>query len=154
MLEVIEAPNKYFVDERSCFLAGGITDCPDWQAEVVSLLEAKGVKDVVLLNPRRANFDVSDPTASQKQIQWEHHALRDAGCILFWFPKETLCPIVLYELGAHSVLSDKPIFIGVDPGYERVEDVVIQTGLVRRNVRVVDSLEALTDQVSNHFKRL
>ena len=32
-----------------------------------------------------------------------HDALRDVHAISFWFPKETICPIVLYELGAWSM---------------------------------------------------
>ncbi len=125
------------------FLAGGITNCPDWQAEVIELL--KDV-DVTLLNPRRANFPIGDPGAAQKQIEWEHHMLRWADWILFWFPCETLCPIVLYELGAWTVMT-RPLFIGVHPDYARKQDVMIQTRLVRSDQEIVFSLEGLVDLV-------
>jgi hypothetical protein len=46
------------------------------------------------------NFSMNDPTASKDQIQWEFEHLRKADTILFWFPKESICPIALYELGA------------------------------------------------------
>ena len=72
--------------------------------------------------------------------------LRVADAILFWFPQETLCPIVLYELGAWS-MSGKTIFVGVHPAYSRRQDVEIQTGLVRPEVNVVYSLEELAAQV-------
>jgi len=125
------------------FLAGGITGCPDWQQEVVKLLDDT---DLVLLNPRRANFPIHDPNAAQVQIQWEHTYLNCADAILFWFPKEILCPIVLYELGTWSE-AGKPIFVGVHPDYQRRQDVEIQTKLARPEVIIVYSLEELAMQV-------
>jgi hypothetical protein len=139
-VKVIESPTEYQVEgDAAIFLAGGITDCPDWQTQIIEML--KGV-DVVLLNPRRANFPIHDPTAAQKQIDWEHRHLRKADSILFWFPQETLCPIVLYELGAWS-MTKKMLFVGVHPGYRRKQDVEIQTKLVRPDVEVVSSLPLL-----------
>src|SRR5438132_145293 len=87
-------------DLESVFLAGGITGCPDWQTDMVSLLAGS---PVVVLNPRRKNFPIGDPNAAQEQIAWEYRHLRKADRILFWFSAATLNPIVLYELGAWSV---------------------------------------------------
>ena len=40
MATVIEAPKKYFSkDLTSLFLAGGITNCPDWQSELIKYLK-------------------------------------------------------------------------------------------------------------------
>jgi hypothetical protein len=125
------------------FLAGGITGCPDWQAEAIDILAES---DLVLLNPRRKDFPIHDPTAAQHQIEWEHNHLRRATARLFWFPCETLCPIVLYELGAWSMTA-LPMFVGVHPQYQRRQDVEIQTSLARPNVRVVDDLGELCRQV-------
>lgn len=136
----LESPGKLELDCTSIFLAGGITNCPDWQQEMRKLLENT---DLALLNPRRANFPIDDPSAANKQIEWEHDHLRIADAILFWFPHETLCPIVLYELGAWS-MTDKLIFVGVHPEYKRRRDVEIQTRLVRPDVEVVYSLEDLS----------
>ena len=127
----------------SLFLAGGITDCPDWQTEMVHLLRGT---NLVIYNPRRANFPIHDPSAAQAQIKWEHTHLYLASMILFWFPKETLCPIVLYELGAWS-MTNKSIFIGVENGYKRHNDVLIQTRLARPEVVIVNSLEELAARV-------
>lgn len=148
----IECPDTYpYADERlSVFLAGGITDCPDWQKEVMQSLYPV---DVVLFNPRRANFPIHDPGASEFQIKWEHEYLRQASAILFWFPCETLCPIVLYELGAWS-MTDKKIFVGVHPDYKRKQDVEIQTRLVRQDVKVVYSLRDLSEQVQLYVEKL
>jgi len=104
--------------------------------------------DLILFNPRREHFPIGDPGAAQEQIAWEHAYLRTADAILFWFPCETLCPIVLYELGAWS-MTDKPIFVGVHPEYERRQDVEIQTCLARPTVKVCYSLEDLAQQVSS-----
>ena len=129
--------------QKSIFLAGGITNCPEWQRVMMELLSES---DLALVNPRRANFPIHDPSAAQKQITWEYRHLRMVDAILFWFPCETICPIVLYELGAWS-MSDKTIFVGVHPHYERRADVEIQTALVRPEIEVLYSLGDLADQV-------
>jgi hypothetical protein len=71
--------------------------------------------------------------------------LRDL-IFVFWFCAATLNPIVLYELGTWSV-SDKKIAIGVEPGYQREQDVRIQTSLVRPDVTVVSSLDDLAREI-------
>lgn len=149
-MQYIESPKTYSLEvtgnrSKSIFLAGGITNCPDWQQEMVQLL---GKTDYTLLNPRRKNFPIDDPSAAPKQVTWEHYALRAAKEILFWFPYETLCPIVLYELGAWS-MTEKPLYVGVHPKYKRCQDVEIQTGLIRPDVKIVYSLEALAEQVQS-----
>lgn len=146
----LEAINIKSLPKNSVFLGGGITNCPDWQAEVKVILE-NNIPDVMLVNPRRENFDVTDKSNTKKQIYWEYEYLQRCKTILFWFPKETLNPITLYELGAWS-MTDKPLFIGCHPEYERIEDVIIQTKLKRPELDVVFSLDDLTKQVINHFK--
>ena len=159
-MRYIESPTVYEPDlttlvpeselYNKLFLAGGITGCPDWQADVVKLLENT---DVILFNPRRKDFPIHDPLAAEAQIKWEHDHLRKANAILFWFPKETLCPIVLYELGAWSMTA-KPIFVGMHPYYQRRHDVEIQTKLVRRGnkVDIMYSIDDLVDQVIHRWK--
>jgi nucleoside 2-deoxyribosyltransferase-like protein len=147
IMKYIEAPQNYRKgpSETALFLAGGITDCPDWQREVVYSL---GHIALTLYNPRRAHFPIDEPDVAEGQIKWEHYMLRDADAILFWFPCETLNPIVLYELGAWSMTS-KPIFVGVHPDYQRRQDVEIQTGLARPDVSVAHSLDELIERVES-----
>lgn len=149
----IEAPNHIPSGETpnntnfpSVFLAGGITGCPDWQSEIRYLL-----KDIIMFNPRRADFPIGDPNAALEQIKWEHDYLRVANSILFWFPCETLCPIVLYELGAWSI-TNKQIFVGVHPNYQRKQDVEIQTKLARPSVSITYSIQGLTHAVNKWAK--
>lgn len=143
-VEALDSP-KHEPGDIFVFMAGGITGCPNWQQELVELLS--DVDGLVLMNPRRADFPIGDPNAALEQVTWEHEHLRMADAILFWFPKETLCPIVLYELGAWSMVRRKALWVGVHPDYARRLDVEIQTQLARPDVQVVYSLEALADQI-------
>jgi hypothetical protein len=143
----IEALIEYTGNTPSLFLAGGITGCPDWHGQMASLLAKL---PLVILNPRRKNFPIDDPTAAKQQIEWEHRHLRRASAISFWFPCETLCPIALYELGAWSMTA-KPLFVGVHPDYRRRVDVEIQTALARPDVTVVYSIDDLVRQVRQWF---
>ena len=150
MMIYVEAPHKVEVNKKSIFLAGGITGCPDWQKKVVEKIKDL---DIVIYNPRRANFDVSDTNASKIQIEWEHNMLRKADVISFWFCKETIQPITLYELGAHTITS-KPLIIGMDNDYERRKDVEIQTKLERPDTEFVYSLKDLSNRIFKLFNEI
>ncbi|GAA6615808.1 nucleoside 2-deoxyribosyltransferase domain-containing protein [Scytonema sp. NUACC26] len=145
MIQYIEAPAEFNGEGQAIFCAGGITGCLDWQSHIVELLKPS---PWIILNPRRANFPIHEPSASQQQIEWEYKHLRLATAILFWFPSETMCPIVLYELGAWS-MTNKPLFVGVHPKYARRQDVEIQTSLVRPDIQIVYSLDELANQIIN-----
>jgi hypothetical protein len=143
-LDYVQCPDVYVPQgRRSLFLAGGITKCPDWRADLRRMLPAT---PWVLLNPRRPNLRMDDDAEATAQIEWEHQHLHLADAVLFWFCSETLQPITLYELGACS-MSAKPLFVGVHPAYLRSLDVIVQTRLNRPEVQVVDSLHALAAQV-------
>lgn len=135
----IEAPDS---DEypalKSIFLAGGISDCHDWQIEVAQWFKDT---DFLVINPRRKDFTICDST---EQIVWEHTRLRQADMILFWFPCETVCPITLFELGIWAG-REKPIFVGCHPDYSRRFDVRLQMSL--ENIDVYVGLENLKQSV-------
>lgn len=149
-MNIIEAPKRWSRTGRSIFLAGGITDCPDWQADAINLLE-EGISPYFrldVLNPRRANFPIHDPDAAEEQIAWEFDKLTKVSHILFWFPKDTLCPIVLYELGflmgrkwTEDDQSTPSVSIGCDPKYERRQDVEIQVKLATGTSKIFDTVE-------------
>jgi hypothetical protein len=128
------------------FLAGGITGCPDWQADVCGMLRRVSVP-LDIINPRRAAWSM-EPGNEEAQIAWEHRHLLRADAILFWFPCETLCPIALLELGAW-LCRPKELFIACHPEYARRRDVVIQARLERGPVPVVgDTLEYMAGQAA------
>ena len=143
-MRYVESPEEIFAEtDKSLFLAGGITGTPDWQQEMKKSLSNV---PIVIFNPRRKDFPIDDLDAAETQIKWEYDHLRKASMILFWFPSETLCPIVLYELGAWSI-TNKKLFIGVHPEYKRKQDVEIQTKLVRPEIQIVYDLGTLSEQV-------
>lgn len=107
------------------FIAGGITGCADWQNELINLLDERELP-LIVVNPRRENFPMGDQYEGEKQIKWEHKMLAKADIISFWFPKDTLCPITLFELG--KWLHTEPL-IGTEYGYQRAMDVRVQTQL-------------------------
>jgi hypothetical protein len=148
----VEAPNKGPVGGTipSLFLAGAITGAPQWQDELVKDLENL---NLVVYNPRRKNFPIHDPSAAAAQIKWEFDNLRKASMISFWFCKETMGPIVLFELGAH-LMTPKPIVIGMDPGYQRRQDVEIQTKLIHPEIEIVYSLKDLGNQIALTYNQV
>lgn len=137
---------------RFVFVAGGITNCPDWQGYITE--QFKDQPGLFLIDPRRDNFDASDPLMSDKQIEWEFYHLHNSDAIMFWFPEETLCPITLYELGVWAGMgfqrnrhNRKQIFVGCHPNYKRRFDVIKQLSMLRPEVIVRDSLEDLISDV-------
>lgn len=149
MAYVVEAPNELYsiqneVENVKIFMAGGITNCPNWQREFISYFE--GYDYVTLFNPRRYDFDITDPNASEKQIVWEHRHLEEADIIIYWFSRGSLNPIVLYELGKY-IGSGKHIFIGIDEEYERRYDVEVQSRLMNYDREFFASVENLAEAV-------
>ncbi len=142
-MKYVEAPSDVLGLGTSVFLAGGISNCPDWQKEFVDKIRDT---ELVVYNPRRANFPMGNKEEGLRQIKWEAEYLDKASCIIFWFPKETVCPIVLFELGSWS-MTDKPIFVGIHPDYSRRFDVETQLEIRRPDVKVVYSLDDLADQL-------
>jgi hypothetical protein len=134
----IEAPNIIRHNKLSLFIAGGITGCENWQKKLCDMLEDL---DIAIYNPRRKNFDIKKNKAGE-QIKWEHDMLDKADIISFWFSKETVQPIVLYELGKYT-RKDVPLVIGCDPDYSRKSDVEIQTSIDRPEIKIKNSIEGL-----------
>jgi hypothetical protein len=139
------------------FLAGGITNCPEWQKQVIVGL--KNVQVGTLLNPRRENFPIHDPNASKEQITWEYRGLHMADVFSMWFCKgKSDQPICFYELGRYLALRqvDKQldrVVIGVEEGFHRSQDVYIQTGLVNKKLgseiygNIEDYIVGLKDRI-------
>jgi hypothetical protein len=156
MAIIIEAPKEIYSTENNhnikLFLAGGITNCPDWQSYIVN--ELKDVDKLTIYNPRRKKFPMNDPNAAEEQITWEYNHLRDADILFFWFSRGSLNPIVLYELGMWCNSSDKIAIIGMDPEYERKQDVIIQTKLARPFLQIFDSLQDMINEVNYIFNNV
>jgi hypothetical protein len=131
------------------FLAGGISNCPDWQQETLDTLQQN--LDIVVANPRRTIYD--DKANAVKQIEWEYEALNKAEVVSFWFPHETLCPITLFELGRFSHDKTKSTLVGVHPQYQRKLDIEVQLRLARPEIEIVYSLQDLNAQIVDYFQK-
>lgn len=143
---IITSPNLLMdFTNPSIFLAGGINGCGEWQFPTAEALDHPRVN---ILNPRR-----KEPFKEEygfEQISWEFAHLRYAQAISFWFPKDTLCPITLFELG-YWLHSGKELFIGMDPEYKKRFDIETQTMLVRFNRKLCYSLDELIQQIKEEW---
>lgn len=124
-MNIITSPkNLDIIDKPNVFLAGGIAYCPDWQKEFIDFYIDIIDQDISIINPRREIWvnNRNNDDISKEQIEWENNYLKNSTGVVFWFPKETLCPITLFELGA-ALHSQNVIAIGIHPEYQRKLDV-------------------------------
>ena len=155
--QYIEAISNETPIYPTVFLAGGITNCPDWQKETISLLADELI---TILNPRRKNFPIHDPNAAKEQIEWEFHALNNANIFSMWFCNANSDqPICMYELGRHLALHSNnldAVVIGIEPGYRRAQDVFIQSGLIDSSIplRISDNLQDHATNIKEAVKKL
>lgn len=159
--------------DRCLFLAGSITGVGDWQTDIVDFPCVKsrnisglgtnydGISDYFhTFNPRREHYDTLIPGVEKEQITWEYFCINHhCANILFWFGKETVAPITLYEYGRALLTFDHSrIWVGVHPEYPRKNDVIIQTNLVNSDLadNIVYSLSSLAEKITlfgrNHFR--
>lgn len=140
--QIITAPSTETPIYTSVFLAGGITNCANWQKEVIEELEFTNVS---IFNPRQENFDITNTLASHNQIEWEFNRLEQMDIFSMYFcDSESVQPICMYELGRYVVRmqnrfpSDwqKRIVVSVEDGYKRTTDVVTQLGLITPDITV------------------
>ncbi|MGW9360800.1 nucleoside 2-deoxyribosyltransferase domain-containing protein [Streptomyces diastaticus] len=137
----LEAPTyQPITSGPSVFLAGGITNCPNWQQAAAAALA-----DFTVFNPRRRHFPIHDPSQTPVQIAWEYHHLALADLTLFWFPacdpSRTTQPITMYELGAAAATPTRRIVVGTDPDYPRETDVHTQLRHARPGLIVHTTLQ-------------
>jgi len=162
MVQIITAPSIIMPKFTSIFLAGGITNCKEWQKEVIKeMINSLECEDVSVYNPRQEHFDVSDKNASHKQILWEFERLDKMDIFSMYFCNDSSDqPICLYELGRNIVRMqnrfpsdwEKRIVISVEDGYRRKADVLIQTELATQNKVFVDG-RVTPDLHAQYIKR-
>jgi len=104
MAHVIKAPAPFaLAGRRSVFLAGSIEmgRAERWHDRVETALADL---DVVLLNPRRDDWDDSwkqtiHDDRFREQVQWELAAQEQATLIALYFAPDTRAPVTLLEFG-------------------------------------------------------
>ena len=108
MTIVVKAPNDYeFGNALRIFLGGAIDmgAAENWQERLTKDLSNYDDEDLVLLNPRRDDWDstwVQDPTPGTQfyeQVEWELIAQENADGIIYYFTADSKAPITLLELG-------------------------------------------------------
>lgn len=142
MIQIITAPSVVLPAYPTVFLAGGITNCKEWQDEVIDQLKNE---DISVFNPRQKHFDITDKDASYKQILWEFERLEKMDIFSMYFCNDNSDqPICMYELGRNIVKMqmrfpndwEERIIISVEDGYRRRTDEMIQVGLCAPNLFV------------------
>ncbi len=152
MLEV-KAPNKYSEEihyMKSVFLAGSIEmgAAENWQAEVVEKL--KDVEDLLLLNPRRDDWDASweqsiENEEFRKQVEWELDGLKKADYIMIYYCPETKAPITMMEFGLYAKNNPEKLIICCPEGFERKGNVDIVCK--RYGIRQVESIDEMVEVI-------
>jgi hypothetical protein len=102
MAKIIKPPLP-LQDGFSVFLAGSIDlgDSENWQAVLEEKLSGS---DIIILNPRRDDWDSSWTQSKtnpkfREQVEWELAALEKANLIAMYFEPHTKSPVSLLELG-------------------------------------------------------
>lgn len=123
-LLVVTAPEEYTKQhgDLCLFLGGGITNCSKWQDKIIDYMKQAAdsifdffkhtntnlhklhdIKRIVLFNPRQSNFDITNPNASDIQVEWEHRMLHLSDIFTMYFDASTSPqPICFYELGKYK----------------------------------------------------
>jgi len=140
-------------DFSNCiFLAGSIDldKAVNWQAQIVESLQDRS--DLILLNPRRKEWDSSWPQEAsfgpfREQVEWELKAQEEAAMIVMYFAPTSKSPITLLELGLFAQTGR--LVVCCPEGYWRKGnvDIVCQ----RYGVPMVGNLEALVEQIRIWF---
>ena len=146
MKQIIIAPSLEIPKNPTVFLGGGITNCDDWQSKVCECFDDS--KSITVFNPRRANFNVFDRTATAQQIDWEFSKLEKCDIFSMYFcNSDSVQPICLYELGRNVIRMqnrfpttwERRIIVSIEEGYKRTQDVIIQMAYAMPGV-FIDSM--------------
>lgn len=143
MAKIIKPPHPIETEGKpSVFLAGTIDNgqAADWQAEVENSL---GDQDIVILNPRREQWDSSwaqtiDNPQFKEQVDWELMGLDRADAIFMYFASGSQSPITLLEFGLHAA-SGKVILVS-PPGFWRRGNLEVVAA--RYQVPLFEEIEA------------
>lgn len=156
-MKVVYAPNYHFpvTHEKTLYLAGGVAGCPDWQAEVIKALEKTSL---TIFNPRRQTLLANMPELVQSQREWEFGNITATRAVMFWFPKESLCPTTNFELGiivAQQLwdFDTAPAYVGIHPEHPRRSDILAQLTMTAPRLVVADSVKGVVQQVKNALKK-
>ena len=132
-------------DKILIFLAGGITNCSNWQKTLIdifssTLKEKEYLLNILFINPRRKNsISFKNEEEIIKQIKWEFKYLNKCDLFTMFFDDTKLSdqPICFYELGKYlnqfqNIYKnnyEEHIIISYKKGFKRSLDLKIQIDL-------------------------
>lgn len=125
---IVKAPESYStIGKITVFLAGSIEmgTAEKWQDKVSESIDSS---NVVILNPRRDDWDsswkqsINDPKFNE-QVEWELDGLDNCDITIFYFDPETKSPITLLELGMQLEKQSSFIFVCCPEGFWRKGNV-------------------------------
>jgi len=146
-MKVIVAPEKFKREDGKdyIFLAGSIEmgTAEEWQKKAIRLLsELPNSDDIVVLNPRREDWDSSwvqsiNNPQFKEQVEWELHGLEMSDAVIVYFDPNTKSPVTLLELG---LFFDKCLVVCPEGFWRKGNiDIVCE----RNGVAVYESLEGI-----------
>jgi hypothetical protein len=158
MATVVKAPGKYTKDKFTIFL-GGVIDmdkAPRWNKDVVEALKEF---DVLLLDPRRDNWDSTWEQTKEHpefsgQVKWEWKGQEDADLCLYVFAPDAVsapdceAPITLLEYGSFATTKD--CLICCPEGYYRKGNVDIVAEI--NGTPVYEDLQDLLADLKEYLK--
>lgn len=149
----VKAPNKivrgFYHFAPTVFLGGSIEmgTARMWQEDVAKFFEKA---NVILLNPRRDNWDssweqdISNPQFAE-QVNWELDMIDLADMVLMYFDPATKSPISLLELG-YLATSDRLIVVCPQGFWRKGNvDVICQ----REGITVFETLDEALIQLKS-----
>lgn len=166
--EDVELASYNLVFAIPVFLAGGITNCEEWQKTVINYFKEnwKHERGIIFLNPRRDSFDVTNPNATREQIEWEFKYLNTPHVLfsMYFSNSSSPQPICFYEMGRalakefeiddfdNSRIND--VFIATHKDFHRKADVLIQGELADYGSipSEVDSAEHYAQLLMNYIE--
>jgi hypothetical protein len=143
---VITAPESFITPGYRVFLAGAIDMgmAEDWQQRVIDTLS--GVHDLVLINPRRAEFT---PDTLDEQIRWELEALEVSDLIMMYLPSSAKAPISFFEAGLYW--KSGKLIIGAGAEFYRRRNLELTAE--RYGQTVFENLFDLVQAMSAHYNK-
>jgi hypothetical protein len=142
----IQSPEEYVTSEApAAFLAGSAVF--PWREAVKKNISPE---EAVLFDPMNDQLAEENP---MKRVQWEVDHMDYADIVVVWLPKEdqtkphTFSLTSLFEMGRFVQMKDKPLVVGIAPEYIRRDELVTQLKVLRPEVTVVNSLDALQEQL-------
>lgn len=153
MLE-FKAPVKFEkLKKPTIFLAGSIEmgKAENWQEEAKKLLSDQ---DVIILNPRRDNWDnswiqsINNPKFKE-QVDWEQNALELSDYILMYFDPSTKSPISLLEFGEFA--KTEKLFVVCPDGFWKKGniDVVCEEFGIQTYPTLKQAIKKIINKIKN-----